>query len=332
MTIDDLGARPLPNGAEARFVRVTAPDATYAGKLAAFFSHKGWPWVDDVAAVIAGRHGPEPSDTFHLAEIKGGPAASVWVSASPKRPHTGLLGHVYTSPEMRRQGLAHELMLAAEQHFESRGGRRLLLSTDNPSAARLYERHGFRIVRGDLDAGDNCVMARGAQAPQPAPDAGPLVRPAMRADLADLVALYALQGPLDAPLDWALGMECFTKAEERLVEGFCNSLSGKCRLFVLEKAGAIAAAASLVSTCDGRLAFDCLGPDLPAADLEGLVAAALAAAGEERAAIRAAAFTQARQHLLASAGFSASGRGVSAKGYRGACEGVEMILEPGRGA
>jgi ribosomal protein S18 acetylase RimI-like enzyme len=91
-----------------------------------------------------------PAAVFMVAFAEG--AAGPWtdavglagVVADPylQDPRTGRLKHVYVSPAWRRRGLAEALVVACIAR--ARGSYdRLRLRTDNPAAARLYERHGF---------------------------------------------------------------------------------------------------------------------------------------------------------------------------------------------
>jgi len=57
----------------------------------------------------------------------------------------GILGHVFTREEHRRQGLCQAIFGVLQPHFRQRGGLRLTLDTgfDSPPYW-IYHRHGFR--------------------------------------------------------------------------------------------------------------------------------------------------------------------------------------------
>lgn len=291
-------------------VRIDAPERSCSKTFRDFFTHKGWPWVDDIVAVVSGDFGGNLSETFHLAEHQGRPIASVWVTQPPARPGVGCLGHVYTDPAWRRRGLAGTLMEFAIQDFRRRGGATLLLGTDNPAAARLYERQGFRLVRGNLDAGDNCVMILGPS-PRESRDLTegdiPAVRRATRSDLAELIAFYSLQYGGPSPLNWALNMEYFGKAEEAFVRGFQHSIDGRCLTYAVEAGGSIVGAACFVADDDGDVLFDYALPGPMQSQMGELLDEILTEGDVGGDYIVGTAFSDERAAHLESAGFKPSG-------------------------
>lgn len=63
-------------------------------------------------------------------------------------PHTGRVRHLYVTEAYRRKGyaslLVNMVLQEAKLHFA-----RLRLFTDNPAAAKFYEKLGFRYINGD---------------------------------------------------------------------------------------------------------------------------------------------------------------------------------------
>ena len=61
-------------------------------------------------------------------------------------PGVALLTHLQVHPELRNRGVGAALVGAVEQHLTDRGHERIALAvrTDNPAAARLYDRLGYR--------------------------------------------------------------------------------------------------------------------------------------------------------------------------------------------
>jgi GNAT superfamily N-acetyltransferase len=94
-----------------------------------------------------------------LAMHGGRPDVAAWATRAARREAAALsaLGpHLWlhllaTAPRARRQGIAGALLAAAVQAAE---GLPVALTTANPGARRLYERHGFSVAvestRGDL--------------------------------------------------------------------------------------------------------------------------------------------------------------------------------------
>jgi GNAT superfamily N-acetyltransferase len=62
-------------------------------------------------------------------------------------PDVALLTHLQVHPELRRLGVGKALVDAVEQHLIGKGGHErvaLAVRTDNPAAARLYDRLGYQ--------------------------------------------------------------------------------------------------------------------------------------------------------------------------------------------
>ncbi|MGW5717499.1 GNAT family N-acetyltransferase [Amycolatopsis sp. NPDC003865] len=61
-------------------------------------------------------------------------------------PGVALLTHLQVHPELRNRGVGAALVGAVEQHLTGLGHERVALAvrTDNPAAARLYDRLGYR--------------------------------------------------------------------------------------------------------------------------------------------------------------------------------------------
>lgn len=115
--------------------------------------HKGQPWMAHVEDFIArGRDGAVEGLEWriHLAERDGRPVASVctWENAG-----VGLLGHVYTRPEARRQGIARALLSWTLHELRTRGAKAMALNCDADShQASLYRAIGFEPVPGAVGA------------------------------------------------------------------------------------------------------------------------------------------------------------------------------------
>jgi GNAT superfamily N-acetyltransferase len=73
-------------------------------------------------------------------------------------PGVPLLTHLEVRAELRNRGIGQALAAAVEQHLTERGHERVALGvrTDNPAAARLYTRLGYR----DWDHGEVVCFAR----------------------------------------------------------------------------------------------------------------------------------------------------------------------------
>ncbi len=106
------------------------------------FWHKGQPWVDDIRCRMAGQR-EDSRDCFFVARARGRLVAHVWYTVSAADRRIGLLGHVYTHPDYRRQGVSSRLMQAALADFLDNGGVTMQLYTSNPPTVPYYEKLGF---------------------------------------------------------------------------------------------------------------------------------------------------------------------------------------------
>ena len=63
-------------------------------------------------------------------------------------PEFAGIGEVATRPEYRGQGIANRLCYQALDEFAEQGGEVVFLGTENPAAARIYHRLGWRRIAG----------------------------------------------------------------------------------------------------------------------------------------------------------------------------------------
>ncbi len=113
--------------------------------------HKGSPWVEDIQRRLEGKCAGS-RDRFLVIYDGPRPAAHVWYTVAEADPTLGLLGHVYTRPDRRRQGGASRLLQAAWARFEREGGRAMQLFTYNPATVPFYQRLGFELVHTSRSA------------------------------------------------------------------------------------------------------------------------------------------------------------------------------------
>ena len=118
---------------------VQGPDLDWAERVETLLSHKGpsWRWGNE--QVLRTQTGLDVF--FYLLHRDGDPFANIMTI---EYRGVGLLGHVYTRPEDRRQGAAMQLMACLMEHFRQRGGQALFLGTgyDTPPY-HIYRVNGF---------------------------------------------------------------------------------------------------------------------------------------------------------------------------------------------
>lgn len=137
-----LGSAQLKTGETMDIVRVSAPDAEFRDPVLAFLAHKGPDWQvpmeQNLNAPLEGL-----SQHFYLGLVGDdivGNASSVEGSRRP----VGILQHVFTDSERRRQGICSAIIGAYAEDFVARGGRAAYLHTGYQSPAYyIYQSAGF---------------------------------------------------------------------------------------------------------------------------------------------------------------------------------------------
>ena len=126
---------------------VQGPDLDWAERVETLLSHKGSSWRWGNEQVLRTETGLDVF--FYLLHRDGDPFANIMTI---EYRGVGLLGHVYTRPEDRRQGAAMQLMACLMGHFRQRGGQALFLGTgyDTPPY-HIYRVNGFAGV--ELESG-----------------------------------------------------------------------------------------------------------------------------------------------------------------------------------
>lgn len=139
--MQSLSHRVLKNGSPAEVLLVASPCPQATPELVELLGHKGEPWVWQIALCIDGR-AEGINARFYVARVEGQLVANVTVLQTGG---LGSLGHVFTKPEYRGQGLARTLLEAAVADFDRHGGRAMVLTTGFESMPwRLYSSVGFR--------------------------------------------------------------------------------------------------------------------------------------------------------------------------------------------
>ncbi len=99
---------------------------------------------DGLRPVINGDEQAENFDVVYLAIEDNTIVASSHLTASNRMSAIGGLGEVVTDPRYRGRGLASHLCQLALEEFKARCGQAVFLATENPAAARIYHRLGWR--------------------------------------------------------------------------------------------------------------------------------------------------------------------------------------------
>src|SRR5205823_5786125 len=119
------------------------PDETYRDVIAPLLGHKRprTRWEIELAL----REPMEGLESrFYLGLVAGEAVANVM---TVEYRGVGILGHVFTRPEFRRQGICNAIMEQQMEDFRRRGGRYMALGTGYDSAPyHIYRGFGFESI------------------------------------------------------------------------------------------------------------------------------------------------------------------------------------------
>jgi GNAT superfamily N-acetyltransferase len=135
-----LKSLTLKSGETVELGLVAGPDADWVNRIDGdLLAHKGPVWRWGNRAMLTQDLGIDA--LFYVLHRRGVPFANVMTI---EYGGIGILGHVYTRPEDRRQGAASLIFESLMPHFRNRGGRFLSLGTGYDSAAyHIYKSFGF---------------------------------------------------------------------------------------------------------------------------------------------------------------------------------------------
>jgi len=138
--IQRLQTVSLKDGRDVEIKVITGPEPDWTDRIAAFLGHKGEIWIWQIRASLDGVEGVECR--YYIAFDGEKPVGNI---CTFERGGVGILGHVFTSPDCRRMGIARLLMDAVCPDFIQRGGKALYLGTGYDSPAyHIYRKRGFR--------------------------------------------------------------------------------------------------------------------------------------------------------------------------------------------
>ena len=241
-----LGRASLANGDRVEIVRVEAPSAEFREAILNILAHKGADWQVHLREALDGR--TDALETRWYLAVTGGHAVANAMTV--ERHGVGILGHVYTKPDYRQQGLCKAVLTCLMDDFRSRGGRALLLGTGYESVAyRIYESIGFQSLRGGFMqylSTDQQSFDAGWFGPGDA-----VVSPA-RWEHWPLVSMLAARTGIAAPRSVEWGLEDIGNLEHSYCRFMGQVLDGEASGTVaVTHAGAVVACATRTPLCIG---------------------------------------------------------------------------------
>jgi hypothetical protein len=154
----DLDTIVLRSGESVTAGVVHCPDTDWADRIETLLLHKGGIWNWQNSTVLRNAVGIDVR--FYLLHRDGRPFANIMTA---EHDGVGLLGHVWTHPDDRRQGAIKQLMTLQMEDFRARGGRALYLGTDYDSAPyHIYLGFGFEGIEPNSGYMDYYQTSRGA--------------------------------------------------------------------------------------------------------------------------------------------------------------------------
>lgn len=137
----DLTTVDLRDGNEMQVVEVCDKDPDWAERILPFLHHKPEPYYGEIRRALEGEH-VGVTTRFYLGVVGDELVGNV---TTVERDGVGWMGHVYTVPNRRGQGIAGALIRVQTEDFRMREGRALFLSTTFDSVAfHLYTKYGYR--------------------------------------------------------------------------------------------------------------------------------------------------------------------------------------------
>lgn len=142
---EHLATATLKNGKRLQIERVLAPDAEREGQILPFLGHKPGPYRAHIEAAFADAC-DDLETRFYVGLVDDEVVGNIMTVESGG---VGILGHVNTRDDQRRQGICQAIMGVQMEDFRNRGGHVLLLGTGFESPAYwIYHSFGFRDLPG----------------------------------------------------------------------------------------------------------------------------------------------------------------------------------------
>lgn len=140
----------LRDGATMTVRLMEPPEEDYAQRLLHFLRHKDDDSMRGIRQRVLGQYADRCIDRYFVGEVEGRIVGQVWYGLpridDGRRFGIGNFGHVYTDPDWRGQGIAHEITRIVVDDFHAEPTGSCLLCTAGRGAGRIYLPYGFETI------------------------------------------------------------------------------------------------------------------------------------------------------------------------------------------
>ncbi len=140
----------LRDGATMTVRLMEPPEEDYARRLLHFLRHKDDDSMRGIRQRVLGQYADRCIDRYFVGEVEGRIVGQVWYGLpridDGRTFGIGNFGHVYTDPDWRGQGIAHEITRIVVDDFNAEPAGSCLLCTAGQGAGRIYLDYGFETI------------------------------------------------------------------------------------------------------------------------------------------------------------------------------------------
>jgi len=140
----------LRDGSNMTVKLMEPPEEDYARRLLHFLRHKDDDSMRGIRQRVAGQYADRCIDRYFVGEVEGRIVGQVWYGLpridDGRTYGIGNFGHVYTDPDWRGRGIAHQITRIVVDHFNAEPAGSCLLCTAGEGAGRIYLQYGFETI------------------------------------------------------------------------------------------------------------------------------------------------------------------------------------------
>ena len=142
--LEKLGSEKLDGGKTAEIYLFEPPGPDIPEKLVELMRHKGDDTLRGIQARLSGSYADSCVDRFFFAELEEQIAGMLWYGYGRTSYPIANFGHVYTSPQFRRQGVAKILLQYFNRDFLASPAKAAFCYSSKPHIVKSYTPLGFQ--------------------------------------------------------------------------------------------------------------------------------------------------------------------------------------------